>query len=91
MTSTQRQNLQANKASYIATVAKIDRVIEEIALSGTSSATISAAGGSKSYTRIDLPALQTLRADYVSRVHSINRALRQTSPGGVRTIQIVRY
>lgn len=68
-------NLKANKARLLKWIDEIDRVRHEIALSGSSSAMLSAGGGSKSYTNLDLDKLATLRADYVRRVRAINRSL----------------
>lgn len=48
------------------TVADIDAVIQEIAISGTASASLSAGGGSQSYTRADTDKLQKLRAMYLN-------------------------
>lgn len=73
---TATDNLKANKARYLKWIDEIDRVRHEIALTGSASATISAGGGSKSYTNLDLDKLAALRADYVRRVREINRTLR---------------
>ena len=90
MTSAQKTNLQANKSRYLADIATIDRVVKEIAVGGTASATLSAGGGSRSYSTIDVEKLLALRDDYASRVSAINRALESCSPSGKRTIRIVR-
>lgn len=90
MTSAKRQNLESNKQRYLADISAIDRTVREIALSGSASASISAGGGAKSYTRLDLDKLLTLRRDLAGRVTAINRALRSGSPGGIRHIEIVR-
>lgn len=73
---TATDNLKANKARYLKWIDEIDRVRHEIALTGSASATISAGGGSKSYTNLDLDKLAALRADYARRVRTINRTLR---------------
>ena len=46
-------------------IAALDRVIDEVATSGFSSATISAGSGSKSYTRADLAGLREQREDLI--------------------------
>ena len=46
-------------------IATLDRVIDEVATSGFSSATISAGSGSKSYTRADLDSLRAQREDLI--------------------------
>lgn len=90
MTREKVLNLKANKCRYLADVAAIDKAVREIALSGTASAMITSSGGSKSYTRLDVDKLLKLRDDLVERVASINRALRSSSPAGIRTIEIRR-
>lgn len=90
MTSAHQAYLQANKRCYLIDIRAIDRVVREIATGGTASATLSAGGGSRSYSALDLDKLLTLRADYVARVSAINRALENASPAGKRTIRIVR-
>lgn len=69
-------NLKANKARYLKWINEIDCMSHEVALTGTSSAMISAGGGSQSYTNLDLAKPAALRADYVRRVREINRTLR---------------
>lgn len=53
-------------SKYRETVAAIDEVIKEIAISGTASATLSAGGGSQSYTRANLGDLQKMRASFLN-------------------------
>ena len=91
MTSAQKKNLTANKRRYLADIATIDRVIREIAMGGTATATLSAGGASRSYSSIDVQKLLALRNDYASRVSAINRAIENSSPAGKRTIRIVRW
>lgn len=84
-------NLNANKRKYLRWISEIDRVVQEIAVSGTSSATLSASGGSKSYTHLDLDALQSLRTTYARRVADINFALsRGVHATRIRHIQVTR-
>lgn len=90
MTSAQIENLRINKSRYLAAIAELDRVVREIAANGTATASLSAGGGTKAYTAIDLNTLLALRRDYASRVSAINRALRFSSPAGIRTVRIVR-
>lgn len=70
-----RVNLIKNKNKLLFWIAEIDRVIHEIAISGTASANLSAGGGSQSYTHQDTDKLEALRSRYASRVKSINREL----------------
>lgn len=53
-------------SKYRKTVAAIDATIQEIAIAGTANATLSAGGGSQSYTRADTDKLQKLRAMYLN-------------------------
>ena len=84
-------NRLKNKSRYLFWIAEIDRCIHEIAISGTASATLSAGGGSQSYTRADLDKLQKLRGKYAARVQEINMAL-ATFPNstGIRHVTTVR-
>ena len=91
MTAEFRTNLLKNKARLVGWINEIDRVIHEIALNGTASATISAGGGSKSYTRLDLSTLRKLRTDYADQVSQISRRLQGVTPGGIRHIMTVRF
>lgn len=72
---TTTDNLRANKSRLLKWIDEIDRVRHEIAISGSASATLSAGGGSKSYTNLDLDKLASLRADYARRIRAINRRL----------------
>ena len=80
-----------NKNRYLFWIAEIDRCIHEIAISGTASASLSAGGGSQSYTHADLDKLRKLRGVYVSRVQEINMALAAfPNNTGIRHVQTVR-
>ena len=84
-------NRLKNKNRYLFWIAEIDRCIHEIAISGTASATISAGGGSQSYTRADLDKLQKLRGKYAARVQEINMALAAfPNSTGIRHVTTVR-
>ena len=84
-------NRLKNKNRYLFWIAEIDRCIHEIATSGTASATLSAGGGSQSYTRADLDKLRRLRGVYASRVQEINMALAAyPNNTGIRHVQTVR-
>ena len=84
-------NRLKNKNRYLFWIAEIDRCIHEIAISGTASASLSAAGGSQSYTHADLDKLRKLRGVYVSRVQEINMALAAfPNSTGIRHVQTVR-
>lgn len=90
--SNRTENLTRNKNQLLAWIGEIDRVIHEIALSGTASASLSAAGASKTYSRLNLSELRSLRAEYAGRVAQINRALvAGSNPLGVRRVMTVRY
>ena len=82
--------LKRNRARLIGRIAELDRVIHEVAVSGTSSATLSSSAGSKSYTSADLEKLEALRASYASRVASIDNILRGGGPLGIRHVRTVR-
>ena len=84
-------NRLKNKNRYLFWIAEIDRCIHEIALSGTASASLSAGGGSQSYTHADLDKLQKLRGKYAARVQEINMALAAyPNNTGIRHVQTVR-
>ena len=84
-------NRLKNKNRYLFWIAEIDRCIHEIAISGTASATLSAGGGSQSYTRADLDKLQKLRGKYAARVQEINMALAAfPNSTGIRHVTTVR-
>lgn len=84
-------NRLKNKNRYLFWIAEIDRCIHEIAVSGTASASLSAGGGSQSYTHADLDKLRKLRGVYVSRVQEINMALAAfPNSTGIRHVQTVR-
>ena len=91
MTAHSRDNLVKNRARLLAWIQALDRVCVEIATKGTASATISAGGGSKSYTRIDLDDLRKLRSEYADRVAQINRCLAGAPSTGIRRILVTRY
>ena len=84
-------NRLKNKNRYLFWIAEIDRCIHEIAISGTASASLSAGGGSQSYTHADLDKLQKLRGKYAARVQEINMALAAfPNNTGIRHVQTVR-
>ena len=84
-------NRLKNKNRYLYWIAEIDRCIHEIAISGTASASLSAGGGSQSYTHADLDKLRKLRGVYASRVQEINMALAAfPNNTGIRHVQTVR-
>jgi len=90
MTDIARQNLLKNKAQLIFWITEIDRVIHDIAVKGTASASISAGGGSKSYTKLDVSKLYEVRMDYTSRVSQIQRRLAGVPSTGIRHVMTVR-
>jgi hypothetical protein len=80
-----------NRNRYLFWIAEIDRVIQEIATSGTASASLSSSGGSKTYSRLNLRELRELRAVYVSRVNSLDMALAAfPNTTGIRHVTTVR-
>jgi hypothetical protein len=84
-------NRLKNKNRYLFWIAEIDRCIHEIAISGTASASLSAGGGSQSYTHADLDKLRKLRGVYASRVQEINMALAAyPNNTGIRHVTTVR-
>ena len=84
-------NRLKNKNRYLFWIAEIDRCIHEIAVSGTASASLSAGGGSQSYTHADLDKLQKLRGKYVARVQEINMAIAAfPNSTGIRHVTTVR-
>ena len=84
-------NRLKNKNRYLFWIAEIDRCIHEIAVSGTASASLSAGGGSQSYTHADIDKLQKLRGKYAARVQEINMALAAyPNNTGIRHVQTVR-
>ena len=86
-----RQNQLANKRQLLAWIKEIDRVCHDVAISGTASASLSAGGGSQSYTHADIDKLRKLRGVYASRVQEINMALAAwPNNTGIRHIQTVR-
>jgi len=79
------------KARYLYWITQIDRCIHEIAISGTASASLSAGGGSQSYTHADLDKLQKLRGKYAARVEQINMALSAwPNSTGIRHVATIR-
>ena len=84
-------NMLKNKNLLLFKIAEIDRVIHEIDTSGTASASLSAGGGSQSYTHADLDKLRKLRGVYASRVQEINMALAAfPNSTGIRHVTTVR-
>jgi hypothetical protein len=80
---------QRNSLRY--KIAALDRVIEEVSTAGNASATLSAGGGSQSYTYADLEKLQALRGRYASRLDQINMALAAfPNATGIRHVLTVR-
>ena len=90
MGETKQIRLARARAQVTADVAAIDAAIRSIASNGYASATISAAGGSKSYTKLDLAALRALRADLVSRLSAINSQLAGRGILAIRHLVTVR-
>lgn len=86
-----RKNLLKNRAVILDRIRRLDQCIDEIATSGTASASLSAGGGSQSYTHADLEKLQKLRGRYTSRVSAIDQALSAFGDGtGIRHVVTIR-
>lgn len=90
MGETRQIRLARARAAVAADVAAIDEVVRKIAAGGVASASISAAGGSKSYSRLDLNALRALRTDLASRLAALDRALTGRGLLAVRHLVTVR-
>lgn len=91
MSANSRVNLVKNRNLTRYRIAELDRVIFDVSTSGTASATLSAGGGSQSYTRADLSKLEALRGKYVARLDQINMALAmRPNMTGIRHVQTVR-
>jgi len=86
-----RANQIKVKSRLLFWVAEIDRCVQAIAVSGTASASLSAGGGSQSYTHQDIDKLLALRARYSARISQINMALAAyPNSTGIRHVQTVR-
>lgn len=91
MATKSRQNLLKNRAVILDRIRRLDKCIDDIATSGTASASLSAGGGSQSYTHADLDKLEKLRGQYVSRVTAIDQALSALGDGtGIRHVVTIR-
>lgn len=89
MTEKQRQNLLKRKAELAKDYHELDRAIIEIGLKGTASATISAAGGTKSYTRTNLTELRNLKRDVSDEYQAVVNALKGS--GFIRKIRTIGF
>lgn len=89
MTTNKTNRIIANRSRLLRDIAALDRVILEVAASGTASATLSSSGGSKSYTRQDLDKLRALRRELASRASALSNLLTGSS-AGVRHILTTR-
>jgi len=88
--ATRRQLMIKNKNRLLYKIAELDRTIEELS-NGAHSASLSAGGGSQSYTQQDIDKLEALRGRYVSRLEQINMALALfPNNTGIRHIVTVR-
>ena len=90
MTATAKQNLIAQKAQLAVWIGEIDRCTHEIAVKGVSSASLSAESGSKSYTRLNLAELSSLRAEYCRRLVAVKRTLSGCNALGIRRVMVTR-
>lgn len=83
-------SLLNERSRILADISALDKVISQIATSGTASASLSSGGGSKTYSRIQLPELRAQRAAYARRVRAIERALAGRPAIGIGYAQIRR-
>lgn len=90
MTSAQRTNLQAQLRAYRADVRNLERAMVSLATQEFVTVSLSAGGGSKSFSRATASAIPALIAYFNGKIAAINRALQNAAPGGIRTIRIVR-
>lgn len=90
MTSAQKTNLEAQKRAYRADVRALEQAMVSLATQEFVTVSLSAGGGSKSFSRANASAIPGLIDYFNGKVAAINRALRDASPGGIRTIRIVR-
>lgn len=67
--------LKRKRDELAARLDKLDETIFEVATSGFASATLSAGGGSKSYTRADLSQLRALRTDWANQISRLDTQL----------------
>ena len=81
MTAQARQNLTSNKARYLAWINDIDRIMHEIAVNGAASGSVSAGGGSQSYTRIDLDKLRKITPGALRRSSGVWPVFRPSACG----------
>lgn len=85
------RNLLKNRNNLRYKIAEIDRCIHEIAVSGTASASLSAGGGSQSYTHADISKLEALRSRYAARLEAINQNLAMYGNAtGIRHVLTIR-
>ena len=87
---TRREKLIRNKNLILWRISELDRCIFELGQSGTASASVSAGGGSQSYTHADLEKLEKLRGIYAGRIAAINDALRGGDGTGIRKVMTTR-
>lgn len=90
MTCAKKTNLEAQRQSYRADVRALEKAMVTLATQEYVTVSLSAGGGSKSFSRASASAIPGLIEYFNGRIAAINRALRDASPGGIRTIRIVR-
>lgn len=91
MTSAQKTNLEAQRRAYRANVRTLEQAMVSLATQEYVTVSLSAGGGSKSFSRANASAIPGLIEYFNGKIAAINRALRDAAPGGIRTIRIVRY
>ena len=90
MTSAQQDNLKAQKRDYLADIRTLEQAMVALASQEYVSVSLSSGGGSKSFSRANADGIPKLIDYFAGKVAAIDRMLRATAPGGIRTIKIVR-
>ena len=90
MTSAQKANLEAQRQAYRADIRTLEQAMVSLATQEFVTVSLSASGGSKSFSRANASAIPGLIEYFTGKLAAINRALRDAAPGGIRTIRIVR-
>ena len=90
MTSAQKTNLEAQRRAYRADVRALEQAMVSLATQEFVTVSLSAGGGSKSFSRANASAIPALIEYFNGKVAAINRALACAAPGGIRTVRIMR-
>ena len=90
MTITQQKKILIRIQQVESEITELKKVRQEIASNGYSSASISSAGGSKSYTRLDLDKITKAIITLQKELQQLNSML-QTGSAGTFTIQKILH